>query len=74
MIPVAGAHPGPKWDGDGSTSSPTLRPSILRREPGKRCHSFVRGGVVEFLGDCDHDLAGKTVKMLPADADPFTDA
>lgn len=26
----------------------------------RRCHTFVRGGMVEFLGDCSHALAGKT--------------
>ena len=30
-----------------------------------RCHSFVRAGRIEFLGDCTHHLAGKTVD-LPA--------
>ena len=28
-----------------------------------RCHSFVRGGVIEFLSDCTHELAGKKVPM-----------
>lgn len=29
------------------------------------CHSFVRDGQIEFLGDCTHSLAGRTVP-LPA--------
>lgn len=29
------------------------------------CHSFVRDGRIEFLGDCTHELAGNTVDMLP---------
>lgn len=29
------------------------------------CHSFVRAGRIEFLGDCTHRLAGQTVD-LPA--------
>lgn len=32
-----------------------------------RCHSFIRGGQIEFLADCSHSLAGKTVPV-PADA------
>jgi hypothetical protein len=28
-----------------------------------RCHSFVKNGMVEFLGDCTHPLAGKTVPL-----------
>ncbi|MBW4089893.1 MAG: ammonia monooxygenase [Proteobacteria bacterium] len=33
-----------------------------------RCHSFVRAGVIEFLGDCTHALAGQKVPLpdLPA--------
>jgi hypothetical protein len=27
------------------------------------CHSFVRSGQIEFLGDCTHALAGKTVAL-----------
>lgn len=30
-----------------------------------RCHSFIRDGNIEFLSDCSHKLAGKTVE-LPA--------
>jgi hypothetical protein len=29
------------------------------------CHSFVRDGMIQFLGDCTHKLAGQTVP-LPA--------
>lgn len=29
------------------------------------CHSFVRAGVWEFLGDCTHTLAGQTVRAVP---------
>lgn len=29
------------------------------------CHSFVRDGQIQFLGDCTHELAGQTVP-LPA--------
>jgi hypothetical protein len=28
-----------------------------------RCHSFVRAGMIEFLSDCTHELAGKTVPI-----------
>lgn len=30
------------------------------------CHSFVKDGMIQFLGDCTHDHAGKTVP-LPKD-------
>jgi len=28
-----------------------------------RCHSFVRAGRIQFLNDCTHELAGKTVDI-----------
>ncbi len=29
------------------------------------CHSFVRDGMIQFLGDCTHALAGQTVPLQP---------
>ena len=29
----------------------------------ERCHSFVRNGMIEFLGDCSHKLANQTVEL-----------
>jgi hypothetical protein len=29
------------------------------------CHSFVRDGRIEYLGDCTHEYAGKTVDLEP---------
>lgn len=28
-----------------------------------RCHSFIRDGRIQFLGDCTHALAGQTVDL-----------
>jgi hypothetical protein len=28
------------------------------------CHSFVKNGAIEYLNDCTHELAGKTVELL----------
>lgn len=45
-----------------------------REHPGEeafdcvRCHSFIRDGKIQFLADCTHALAGKTVD-LPECAD-----
>jgi len=30
-----------------------------------QCHSFVRNGFIQFLSDCSHDMAGKTVPLTP---------
>ena len=31
------------------------------------CHSFVRNGQIQYLNDCTHGLAGKTVNMVEVD-------
>lgn len=67
----------PVWGWNGNVEKPTFTPSVLVRtgravnpshepEPGdppEVCHSFVRDGQIEFLGDCKHALAGKTVDL-----------
>lgn len=56
-----------RWTYDGNEAAPTIAPSILARwnEPSgdKICHSFVRAGRIQFLGDCTHELAGQTVDL-----------
>lgn len=65
------------WTWNGETESPTLRPSVLTegyREAigGKfRCHSWINDGAAQFLGDCSHELANKTVALLDVERDPF---
>lgn len=57
---------GPLWNWDGNIDAPTLSPSIRVRHGRQRaevCHSFVRAGMIEFLGDCTHALAGQTVPL-----------
>lgn len=62
-------QPGPGWDWNGSLDQPTFQPSILVRYPWGPdqhqvvCHSFVRDGKIEYLSDCTHHLAGKTVDI-----------
>lgn len=67
---------GPIWIWDGNLDRGTFSPSLLVRyynDPQDRekvtgvCHSFVRGGKIEFLGDCTHALRGQTVD-IPEDA------
>jgi hypothetical protein len=53
-----------RWDFNGDYEKPTFSPSLLCTGR-KRCHSFVRDGNIQFLSDCDHDLAGQTVPILP---------
>lgn len=61
------------WDWNTSLDAPTLHPSVLityngadAGKPGAlpaRCHCFIHDGQIKFLGDCTHELAGKTVPM-----------
>lgn len=70
-IPVTGPR---AWSWDGNAEAPTFSPSVLVTRPANpeaseefkeyrsalRCHTFVRNGMVEFLTDCTHSLAGQT--------------
>ncbi|MDF0540769.1 DUF6527 family protein [Sphingobium sp. H39-3-25] len=60
----------PQWSWDGNAEAPTFSPSVLANGPGPyhvpafpTCHSFVRSGQIEFLGDCTHAFAGRTVPI-----------
>lgn len=72
---------GEVWEWDGDLEAPTFSPSYLtwagqEGEAGyRRCHSFLRAGVWEFLTDCTHGLAGRRVPMvdLPAWLTPAAD-
>lgn len=69
-VNVSGDSP-VQWTWDGSTEAPTISPSLLVRydvsPPNQHlsivCHSFVRAGVWDYLGDCTHALVGQQVPM-----------
>lgn len=57
------------WKFDGNVEAPTFSPSILSdRGKGDRCHSFIRGGKIQYLEDCTHQYAGQTIELpdIPA--------
>ncbi len=63
---------GAKWTWNGSIDKPTFSPSLLVQakdpETGRAvfiCHSFIRDGMIEYLNDCTHEMAGKTVPLEP---------
>lgn len=60
-----------RWTFNGDVMRPTFSPSLLvnGHGQGKRCHSFVREGRIQYLGDCNHPLAGQTVDLPPVDDD-----
>lgn len=69
----------PVWAFNGDVNSPTFTPSLLNQwgthadpnwqppdnKPGwsGTCHLYVTNGQIEYLRDCTHHLAGKTVPM-----------
>jgi hypothetical protein len=48
---------------NGDFDKPTFRPSVLYKPPMKQCHAFITDGMIQFLSDCDHSLAGQTVEL-----------
>lgn len=73
-ILVTGGHYVAGWPGkneDGTPRPPHCYCNFAERFPDaepmpwkcRRCHSFVRAGNIEFLADCSHELAGKTVAL-----------
>lgn len=58
---------GAKWKFNGDVNKPTISPSLLLRSGNAKgptvCHSFIKDGMIQFLGDCTHDLAGQTVAL-----------
>jgi hypothetical protein len=74
---------GALWAFNGSMEAPTFTPSLLVRTgkyvPGHEafddegynlssiCHSFIREGKIQFLGDCTHALKNQTVDLPEVD-------
>ena len=60
----------PIWQFNGNEECPTFTPSLLYAEIPRsdasgvvRCHLYLTDGKLHFLGDCTHDLKGKTVDL-----------
>lgn len=55
------------WGFNDDYDAPTFAPSLLvRGSDGTKdtvCHSFIKLGKIQFLGDCTHSLAGQTVEI-----------
>ena len=67
----------PSWQFNGDLERPTFTPSLLVNgtdgylNPAMpRCHSFIRDGTIQFLGDSTHALAGQTVDLPDIGATP----
>lgn len=60
-----------RWTFNGDFDNPTFYPSMLVQYPVEnpetghvREHFFVRDGKIQYLNDCNHGFAGKTVDMI----------
>ena len=67
------------WEWNGDEVRPTISPSIAVSAPANpnaseefkeyrtasMCHSFVKDGMIQFLGDCTHAMANQTVAIPP---------
>jgi hypothetical protein len=65
---IGAQQPGlPLWSFNGNLDAPTFHPSLVvrwtRRELSVLCHSFIRDGRMQFLSDCTHEFAGRTVEI-----------
>lgn len=63
--------PSERWHWNGNLESPSLSPSVRHYIPEHDgipektiCHYHVRNGMIEYCGDCVHDLSGKSVDMV----------
>lgn len=68
MLPIRGkgdTEGHPSWTWNGNLEAPTLEPSILTKWADVVCHSFLRNGVFEYLGDCTHKYASQHVPLPP---------
>lgn len=70
-------HVDETWGFNGDYVKPTFTPSVLVTWTGSnnprlaaidKCHTFVTDGVVDFLGDTGHTLAGQKVPLQPLSA------
>ena len=65
------SNPARVWSFNGDMERPTFAPSLLcnGHDAASRCHCYVTGGMIQFLGDCWHLLKGKTVPMVDLDSE-----
>jgi len=66
-----------RWQFNGNLESPSFSPSLVELTgsyadpkfidpediPPTRCHLIMTNGIINFCGDCTHELAGKSVEL-----------
>jgi hypothetical protein len=73
---------GPNWEFNNNVESPSFNPSMLifmpehtrsdgTKSPQKSiCHYYLTNGVINYQGDCEHELAGRqkvALEPIPED-------
>lgn len=53
----------PVWLFDGNQEHPTFSPSLIVTGKYGKCHLFLRQGKIEYLGDCEHAMAGQIIDL-----------
>lgn len=54
-----------RWTFNGDYEKPTFSPSMkVNYGNGLITHCFVKNGNIQYLSDCTHDMAGKTVQCV----------
>lgn len=68
MLPIDNG-PKPRWKYNDNEYRPTFSPSILTEyrwediRKIKRNHVIIRAGMIQYLSDCTHEYAGKTIYL-----------
>lgn len=62
--------PSARWNWNRSLDKPTLSPSVKHfyRHPDTNaevttCHYFIKDGLIQYCGDCKHELKGQTLPL-----------
>lgn len=73
VIPTKHSRKDVNWTFNDNLDKPTFSPSLLvswvvpkeMKNSGFKhiCHSFIRDGKIQFLGDCTHNKANQTVDL-----------
>lgn len=58
----------PRWTWNGDVLKPSYSPSVVVNS-NHRCHYFMKDGKIQYLNDCSHEYAGKTIDLpdIPED-------
>lgn len=58
-----------RWTFNGDLEHPTFSPSHVNLiDVDRRCHIIITDGVVQYLSDCTHELAGQSIPLADLDA------